>query len=158
MRVSRIARLIATVAAAVVLLDNAYASEKEAVEAEVWAADELFNRAVATRDLDLFESLIDENATFLGGGLVRGRESIVNNWGVFFTVDRRTILSWQPHTVEVAVSGDLAYTLGDFEINTQQADGSEQVSSGTYVTIWKKHKDGTWRAVVDAGTPPESNE
>ena len=155
MRVSRIALLIAAVAVVVAVLDNTHASDKETIAAEVQAADELFNRAVATRDLDLFTSLIDENATFLGAGLVQGREAIVNNWAVFFTVDRRTILNWHPHTVEVAASGDLAYTLGDFEINTKQADGSEQVSTGTYVSIWKKHEDGSWKVVVDAGTPPQ---
>ncbi len=140
--------------AAVILPLGAWA-EPPGLEGEqkaVWVADETLNRAVAYRDRELFESLIAEDAVFLGGGLVEGRQAIVVSWGIFFAVDRTTSISWKPNRVEVADSGDLAYTLGDFEIRSTSADGSQRKATGTYVSIWRKDANGDWKAVVDAGT------
>jgi len=125
------------------------------VAGEVWAADVAFDRASGERDLDSFTSLLADEAVFLGGGLLEGKEAILAAWGPLFAENRPAVLRWTPHTVEVAASGDLAYTLGDFEMTATLPDGTEARSSGTYVSIWKKGEDGEWRVVVDGGTPPE---
>ncbi len=59
-------------------------------------------------------------------------------------------ISWTTNDVKVAASGDLAYELGAF---TADPDGAEAkpAQTGEFVTVWSK-VDGTWRAVVDAGT------
>ncbi len=59
-------------------------------------------------------------------------------------------ISWITDEVHVAASGDLAYELGT---STEDADGDGDAAptNGRYVTVWTK-ADGTWRAVVDAGT------
>lgn len=61
--------------------------------------------------------------------------------------------SWTTDEVHVAASGDLAYELGT---GTEDADGAGEAAPTTsrYVTVWTK-VDGTWRAVVDAGTTPK---
>jgi uncharacterized protein (TIGR02246 family) len=127
--------------------------EKE--RAAVRAADRAFANAVALRDRELFASFIAEDATFLGGGLTQGRDAIVVDWGIFFATGGRGTITWEPHTVEVAASGDLAYTLGDFEVRSIGPDGQRHKSTGTYVSIWRKRADGSWEVVVDGGTPPE---
>lgn len=124
------------------------------VAGEVWAADVEFDRASAEGDLEAFAALLAEDAVFLGSGRLDGRESIVRAWGPLFAEDRATVLRWKPHTVEVAASGDLAYTLGDFESTTTMPDGTMSRMTGTYVSIWRRGEDGEWRAVVDSGTPP----
>ena len=59
-------------------------------------------------------------------------------------------ISWTTDEVHVAASGDLAYELGT---STEDADGDGEAAptTGRFVTVWTK-ADGTWRAVVDAGT------
>lgn len=59
-------------------------------------------------------------------------------------------VTWTTDEVHVAASGDLAYELGT---STEDADGDGEAAptNGRYVTVWTK-ADGTWRAVVDAGT------
>lgn len=44
----------------------------------------------------------------------------------------------------VAAAGDVGYTTGTFEV---QANG--QTETGKYVTVWKKHPDGSWKIVED---------
>ena len=51
---------------------------------------------------------------------------------------------------EVAGSGDLAYRRGSFKITTTnpQTKQAEQ-SAGTYLTVFRKQADGSWKAVED---------
>ena len=125
------------------------------VAGEVWAADVAFDQAAAEADLERFAALLADKAVFLGGGLLEGREAILQAWGPLFAENRTAVLRWQPHTVEVSASGDLGYTIGDFQMTATLPDGSEVETGGTYVSIWQKANDGRWRVVVDAGTPPE---
>jgi uncharacterized protein (TIGR02246 family) len=53
---------------------------------------------------------------------------------------------------EVAGSGDLAYRRGSFTITftnpqTKQAENS----AGTYLTVFRKHANGSWKVVEDFG-------
>lgn len=132
----------------------AQSPDLDQARAAVRAADKAFAKAVALHDRELFASFIAEDATFLGGGLTQGRDAIVVDWGIFFAAGGGPTITWDPHTVEVAASGDLAYTLGDFEVRSTGADGQPHKSTGTYVSIWRKQADGSWQVVVDGGTPP----
>ena len=70
--------------------------------------------------------------------------------------DTAFVLSWKPVFEKIADSGELGYTYG-FYTRTIKATGV--VSRGTYVTIWEKQKDRTWKFVLDTGTdglPEES--
>ncbi|MEE9563204.1 MAG: SgcJ/EcaC family oxidoreductase, partial [Thermoanaerobaculia bacterium] len=134
---------------------SAQSPDLEKERAAVRAADRAFANAVALGDRELFASFIAEDATFLGGGLTQGRDAIVVEWGIFFAAGGRGTITWEPHTVEVAASGDLAYTLGDFEVQSIGPDGQRHKSTGTYVSIWRKRADGSWQVVVDGGTPPQ---
>jgi ketosteroid isomerase-like protein len=120
----------------------------------VWRADEAFNRALAERNRVAFSSWIAEDAVFLGGGRLDGRDAIVEEWSVFLDPASGRRLSWQPHTAVESRCQDLGYTLGDYVSLGPGPDGEPQLLGGTYVTIWRKGGDGAWRAVADAGTPP----
>ena len=56
-------------------------------------------------------------------------------------------LSWDPTFVEVAASGDLGYTLGNWVYTAPDST----VSKGFYISIWKKQADGKWKYVFDSG-------
>jgi uncharacterized protein (TIGR02246 family) len=52
--------------------------------------------------------------------------------------------------VDVAASGDLAYSRGHFtETGTDPNTKQKVSSSGSYLTVWKKQSDGSWKAVED---------
>ena len=62
--------------------------------------------------------------------------------------DTGFILTWQPHDGFVAASGELGYTYGIYSL---KPSGRDTVFYGTYVTIWKKQKNGAWKFVLDSG-------
>ena len=57
-------------------------------------------------------------------------------------------LTWEPHNGAVAKSGELGYTYGIYALRPSIKD---TIIYGTYVNIWKKDKDGTWKYVLDSG-------
>ena len=76
-----------------------------------------------------------------------GRESLVSMFAN--RTDTSFILSWEPVFTRIAKSGELGYTYGYY---TRTIKTTGAVSKGTYVTIWEKQKDGTWKFVMDTGT------
>jgi len=63
--------------------------------------------------------------------------------------DSSFVLSWEPEFEKIAESGDLGYTFG---IYTSLVKATGEISKGTYVTIWSKQSDGSWKFVLDTGT------
>lgn len=57
-------------------------------------------------------------------------------------------LSWEPMDAFMAEAGDMGYTYGTF---TRLIKATGQKSRGSYVTIWKKQSDGSWKFVLDCG-------
>lgn len=63
--------------------------------------------------------------------------------------DTAFILSWEPLFEKISESGDLGYTYG-LHSNTNKSTG--EITKGTYVTIWQKQTDGSWKFVLDTGS------
>lgn len=62
-----------------------------------------------------------------------------------------TALTWMPVHADMAASGDLGYTYGNYVFTAKNKDGKLVTNYGKYTSIWKKQKDGQWKVVVDMG-------
>ncbi len=62
--------------------------------------------------------------------------------------DTSFTLEWEPQKGYIAKSGELGYTYGVYALKPSTAD---TVLYGTYVSIWKKQPDGSWKFVLDTG-------
>jgi ketosteroid isomerase-like protein len=60
-------------------------------------------------------------------------------------------LTWAPTDAQMGPSGDMGYTWGHFEGRSKDANGKPVLTSGRYMTIWRKQADGSWKVVLDAG-------
>ena len=65
--------------------------------------------------------------------------------------DDNFTLTWKPSFADVSKSGDLGYTYGVYEFKTTDQNSIPLIAKGTYITIWKKQIDGTWKVVLDTG-------
>lgn len=70
------------------------------------------------------------------------------------------LLSWTPTEALMGPSGDMGYTWGHFEGHSKDANGNDVVTSGRYITMWRRQKDGNWKVVLDAGAnePPSAGD
>lgn len=91
-----------------------------------------------------FMEYIDEDGTILRDNSLpfKGAKAIelITSWN-----DSSVVLSWEPQGADISASGDMGYTYGIYEMR----GSADQVEKGTYVTIWKKKEDGTWKFVLD---------
>jgi len=63
-------------------------------------------------------------------------------------------LNFRNERTDIADSGDLAFTQGTFDVTYTDAKSGKPVSgAGTYVTVFRKQSDGSWKAVADIATP-----
>jgi len=112
-----------------------------------------FSKAAEQQDADAFVTFIDKDARFVGGaGVMRGPLEIAAAWSVFFD-DGGPTIKWRPQFVEVLADGNLALTRGPYRMIDKDDDGNEVERWGTFNSVWRKHADGTWRVVFDAGSP-----
>lgn len=55
-------------------------------------------------------------------------------------------LTWVPVKADVAQSGDLGYTWGNWKMVLK-----DTTFYGNYFTVWKKQSDGSWKMTLDGG-------
>ncbi len=60
-------------------------------------------------------------------------------------------ISWEPMTVVVSESGDMAYMIEKNQMTMKDSSGSTVTKYGKGVTIWKKDASGSWKNVVEVG-------
>jgi ketosteroid isomerase-like protein len=64
--------------------------------------------------------------------------------------ESKVSLSWYPAVAMAAEAGDLGYTTGPYEFRAKGPDDTE-VSYGSFVSVWRRQKDGSWKVVLDTG-------
>jgi ketosteroid isomerase-like protein len=69
-------------------------------------------------------------------------------------IDPNLKITFAADRVQVAASGDLAYSRGHYTMQLTDKGTSKPVTStGSYLTVYKKEADGSWKAVEDFITP-----
>jgi ketosteroid isomerase-like protein len=115
---------------------------------EMMEADRKFSRMSAEKGMKAaFIEYIDSNGVLLRPGHL----PIAGADAVDFLIqqnDAEYTMSWEPSNGYIAKSGELGYTYGVYALRPSVKD---TVIYGTYVSIWKKEKGGTWKFVLDSG-------
>ena len=114
-----------------------------------------FQKATAEKGWDGYVSFLADDSVELPNGesAVKGKEAIRKSLGEW---SPGMSLTWTPTGSDLAASGDLGYTYGEYTLKSKDKDGHPVVRYGKYLTVWKKQKDGSWKAAVDMGNnaPP----
>jgi ketosteroid isomerase-like protein len=109
-----------------------------------------FAKDVAVRGGKGFAEWFAEDAVLLGNGVapVRGREAIAKA-SAWSPQDYQ--LTWTPTEAVMGPSGDIGYTWSHYEGRSRDAAGNPVLTSGRFITIWRRQPDGSWKVVLDAG-------
>jgi ketosteroid isomerase-like protein len=99
--------------------------------------------------------MADETIIYRNGAFpITGRDAI----NEVLAKDPDAVLKWEPFFADIAKSRDLGYTLGSYEYIVTDSAGIETSYFGSYVSIWKKQSDGSWKYVFDTGQPSPNPE
>lgn len=77
-----------------------------------------------------------------------GREKITE-W--FSKPDTSFSLTWEPLFADVSESGEMGYTYGIYRVEMDSPEGEPVTTEGTYLSVWKRDKEGHWKFVADTG-------
>lgn len=117
---------------------------------ELLAADNAFCAAAAKNGvLNAFMAVATPETKLLSEK-GKGFEAVKSGYGDFSLTAK---LTWVPSEAQASQQGDLGYTWGRYEYSDRTASGKAVVETGTYVTIWRRQADGSWKVVLDGGEP-----
>ena len=121
---------------------------------ELMDADRAFAAAVAGGGADAWTAWFATDGAMLqdGVGEVRGAAAIRD--AVAYLDRPGFALSWEPVRAEIAASGDLGWTTGEWTL--RPAPGAPP-GRGRYVSIWRRQPDGSWKVVMDLGVTLETD-
>lgn len=84
-------------------------------------------------------------------GLVTGRAAIEAYQAR--RLEARRYLDVEITTVQLGVSGDVAWETGTSRATIQQGQGAPIAVTGRYLAVWKRAADGAWRIRVNLSVP-----
>jgi ketosteroid isomerase-like protein len=146
--------VVVTLLLAIVVLPN---TDPRAAASSKVTADTLkqleadFMKAAAEHGSEGYMSFYAEDGVEVpnGADILAGKANIAKTMS--FLDEKDNHLTWTPVGADIAASGDLGYTYGNYEFQTKDDSGKTVVDHGHYTSIWKKQKDGSWKVVLDMG-------
>ncbi len=139
---------------AVIFFNSCIFPNKKEIKADAFAKMEMmqtdreFSKMSAQKGMKTaFIEYIDSNGVLLRPN----RLPIIGADAIDFLIqqnDSDFTMTWEPKNGAIARSGELGYTYGIYAIRPANKD---TILYGTYVSIWKKDKSGTWKYVLDSG-------
>jgi ketosteroid isomerase-like protein len=112
--------------------------------------DAQWSKAAGAKDVDKTVSYYSEGAIVMppNAPSATTKEAIRTVWKDLLT-SPGVAISWKTTKVEVAKSGDMAYSSGTYELTMNDASGKPVNDRGKYLVVWEKQADGKWKCGAD---------
>jgi uncharacterized protein (TIGR02246 family) len=131
------------------------AVDVEAAAAAIRAEEAQWNRDYAARNVDAIAARYAPGATLVEPGAAPKSGTDAIRAGLTqMTADPAFRLEFGADHVQVAAAGDMGYSRGHFSLAmTDPQTRQPTTMRGSYLTVWQRQADGTWKAVEDFITP-----
>lgn len=116
---------------------------------QILARETEWVKVAASHDLEECIRFYAKDALLLAPNepMSKDPKSIRQSWVPL--TEENTHIDWTIIKIEVANSGDLAYTVGTYRLNIKDSNGNLVSDHGKLVEVWRKEKSGNWKVVVD---------
>jgi len=134
--------------------DNSPAVNKLAIEKSVQDVEKGMSKALAGKDAAAFASNYAADAVLMTPGMppMKGTDGIREGTSRMLA-DPNIKLDFASDRVEVADSGEMAATRGSYTMTATDPGAKKPVTeTGSYVMVFRKQKDGAWKAVLNIST------
>ncbi len=128
-------------------------AHKVNLEAELQAlrqADKTWSETATVKDVNGYVEFYDKDAFVIdfNGKITRGMEELRKMVITGFSAPGYYI-TWHVENAVVSESGDFGYTNGSWDKQVTSENGELIKTHGSYIIIWKKQTNGSWKAIVD---------
>jgi uncharacterized protein (TIGR02246 family) len=131
--------------------DSSPAVNKVAVEKSVTDVEKSILKAANDKDAAAFASHYTADAVFMSSGQapLKGAEAIAAGMKSMMA-DPNLKLDFASDRVDVADAGDMVATRGSYTLSVSDPNTKQPVNDhGSYVTVFRKQADGSWKAALD---------
>lgn len=132
------------------------AVDPAAIASSIRAGEAQWNADWVARDASKIASHYARDAILMVPGIpvINGRDAVQAALTAGPLTDHNFSLTFHAEDVQVAASGDMAFSRGVYEEHDTNARTHRvDVSTGSFVTVYRKQADGAWLAVADINTP-----
>jgi ketosteroid isomerase-like protein len=150
-KTTQILRILALLLLILAPVGSLRAADIDALKRSLATADEAWSAAAVARDAAKVATgyyAEDGIAYPPDAPIAVGRAATAKIWTDGFS-DPTYNVSWKAIRVEVSESGDIGITSGTYVESYKGSDGKLVTNHGKYVCIWRRNKDGQWKAVDD---------
>jgi uncharacterized protein (TIGR02246 family) len=128
--------------------------DSDEIVTAIRAQEAAWNRAYAARDPAALAAMYAPDAALANPGAPLLSGTAVRPAIDAFAADPNLSVQFAADRIQVARSGDLAYSRGAFTMrSTDPATGQPRTDRGHYLTVWQRQSDDSWKAVEDINTP-----
>jgi len=147
-RLSLVVMVLATISCGQAKVDKKVEGEKVMQLSKEWS------QVASTRDIEKTVSYWADDAYMVSAGQppLKGKQAIRQMVEESFKMPGFRI-SWQPQSVEVSESGDMAYLIENSQVSFTDSTGKPVTLNSKAISIWRKQADGSWKNAVDISTP-----
>jgi len=113
-----------------------------------------WNQDYASKDLDKIVAHYADDAVLMAPGspVSSGKDAIQTALKQMIS-DPALALKFEASRVDVAKSGDVAFTQGSYTMDATDPQSKQVIHDhGSYVTTYRKQANGAWKAVADIAT------
>ena len=143
-------RMLGTALFGVALANGPAGAAGTSDEQKIRELDAAWSQAADGKDAAKCASFYSESGSVLpaGGPMATGPAKVQAVWTGLMGLPGYS-LTFKPTKIEVARSKDMAYDVGTYLLKLNDSHGQQILSVGKYVVVWKKQKDGEWKAELD---------
>ena len=128
--------------------------DADSVRQAIKADEAKWNKEFKARDTEGLAGHYADDAYFVASGTTAEGSTPIRQLFANASTDPAFSVEFASDKIDVAGSGDLAYARGKFtEKYTDKKTGKVMTDSGSYLTVYKKQDDGSWKAVEDSPCP-----
>jgi len=127
------------------------AGGRDAIAGKIKADETRWNQEWEAKSADKILAHYADDAILISPGApaAQGKEAIRSLLNQMLA-DPALSLRFQAQNVAVSRSGDMAYTEGSYTLSATDPSTKKPINDkGSYVTVYKKQPDGSWKAVAD---------
>jgi ketosteroid isomerase-like protein len=130
-------------------------ADPSAIEKDLKTIEAGWEKDYQARDVDKAVAHYSNDAAVANPGMALASDEVSRKMAISqFLSDSSMKLTFASDKVGVAQSGDLAYTRGHYAIEaTDPKTKQPKTDTGSYLTVWQKQSDGSWKAVEYFVTP-----
>lgn len=134
---------------AILLVSCAPQTDLQGLKGRIAEYNKLAEEAMVAGQSDTTLSYYDDNAISLPSNspMLQGKEAI-GRWMKDMSAMGVTFSKVDFNEVHVDASGSLGYEVGTYDM-TMEIGGMQVSDKGKYITVWKRHADGTWKLVAE---------